>query len=125
MMRSLTHQNQFVRSWAKGKVINYTTNCHLTKKLSLLCYNGKMERFSKAMEIGDNGRVVLPKEVRTKLAVGKGDKVLFIIEDDEIKVTTRAALVKKLRGIFARDDGRNLSEELLEDRRKEAKRKGW
>ncbi len=84
-----------------------------------------MERFSKAMEIGDNGRVVLPKEVRTKLSVGKGDEVLFIIENDEIKVTTRAALVKKLGGIFAKTDGHDLSDELLEDRRKEAKRKEW
>ena len=74
------------------------------------------------MEIGDNGRVVLPKEVRTKLLVGKGDKVLFIIENDEVKVTTRASLVKKLAGIFANDDGRNLSKEIIEDRRKEAER---
>jgi AbrB family looped-hinge helix DNA binding protein len=84
-----------------------------------------MERFSKTMEVGDNGRVVLPKEIRNKLSLGKGDKVLFIIENDEIKLTTRGALVKKPSGIFAHDDGHNLSKELLKDRRRETKAKGW
>jgi hypothetical protein len=43
------------------------------------------------------------------------------------KLTTkaRAALVRRLSGIFARDDGRNLTQEILDDRRKEAEHKDW
>jgi bifunctional DNA-binding transcriptional regulator/antitoxin component of YhaV-PrlF toxin-antitoxin module len=86
-----------------------------------------MRRLSKSVILGSNGRVVLPKdkEVRNKPLVGKGDKVLFILENNEVKLTTRAALVKKFAGIFANDDGRHLSQEVIEDRRKEAERKGW
>lgn len=84
-----------------------------------------MERFSKTMELGENGRVVIPKEVRQTLGVEKGDEVMFIVEDGEVKLTTRAVLVKKLSGSFAKEDKRNLTQELLDERRKEAGRKGW
>lgn len=84
-----------------------------------------MERFSKTMEVGENGRVVIPKEVRQTLGVEKGDEVMFIVENDEVKLTTRTALVRKLSGSFATDDKRNLTQELLEERREEAGRKEW
>jgi AbrB family looped-hinge helix DNA binding protein len=84
-----------------------------------------MERFSKTMELGENGRVVIPKEVRQTLGIEKGDEVTFIVENGEVKLTTRAALVKKLSGSFATDDKRDLTRELLDERRKEAKRKEW
>jgi AbrB family looped-hinge helix DNA binding protein len=84
-----------------------------------------MERFSKTMELGENGRVVIPKEVRQTLGLQTGDKVTFIVEGGEVKLTTRAALVKKLSGSFATNDGRNLTRELLDERREEAERKGW
>jgi AbrB family transcriptional regulator, stage V sporulation protein T len=84
-----------------------------------------MERFSKTMELGENGRVVIPKEIRQTLGVEKGDEVMFIAENGEVKLTTRAALVKKLSGSFASDDKRDLTQELLDERRKEAGRKGW
>ncbi len=77
------------------------------------------------MELGENGRVVIPKEVRKTLGIGAGDKVTFIVDNGEVKLTTRAALVKKLSGSFAQKDGRNFSQELLDERREEAERKGW
>jgi AbrB family looped-hinge helix DNA binding protein len=84
-----------------------------------------MERFSKTMELGENGRVVIPKEVRQTLGVGKGDEVMFIVENGDVKLTSRVALVKKLSGSFAADDKQDLTEELLNERRKEARRKEW
>lgn len=77
------------------------------------------------MELGENGRVVIPKEVRQTLGVKTGDEVTFIVENGEVKLTTRAALVKKLSGSFATPDQHNLTQELLEERREEAGRKGW
>lgn len=77
------------------------------------------------MELGENGRVVIPKEVRQTLGLQTGDKVTFIVEGGEVRLTTRAALVKKLSGSFALNDGRNLTQELLDERREEAGRKGW
>ena len=78
-----------------------------------------MERFSKKVELGENGRVVIPREVRQTLDLKKGDKVIFIVENGEVKLTTRSALVKKLSGLFAKDDGHNLTQELLDERRDE------
>ena len=84
-----------------------------------------MKRFSKKMELGENGRVVIPKEIRQTLDLKTGDKVIFIIENGEVKLTTRPALVKKLSGLFASDDRRNLTQELLDERRDEATLKEW
>ncbi len=84
-----------------------------------------MEHFSKTMELGENGRVVIPKEIRKTLDIQTGDKVIFILKDGEVKLTTRHALVKKLSGIFAKDDERNLTQELLDERRAEVENKEW
>ena len=69
------------------------------------------------MELGANDRVVIPKEVRETLGLKTGGEVIFIIEDGEVSLTNRATLVKKLSGAFARHDGRNLTQELLDERR--------
>ncbi|MGL4612223.1 MAG: AbrB/MazE/SpoVT family DNA-binding domain-containing protein [Trueperaceae bacterium] len=84
-----------------------------------------MERFSKTMELGENGRVVIPKEVRKTLGIREGDKVTFIVDNGEVRLTTRAVLVKKLSGSFATKDGHSLTQELLDERREEAERKEW
>jgi AbrB family looped-hinge helix DNA binding protein len=82
-----------------------------------------MDYFSKTTQINDNGRVVIPKEVRDLLKVKAGDDVIFTVRGGEVRLTTRANLVKDLSGIFARDDGRDLTQELLDERRAEAAKK--
>jgi AbrB family transcriptional regulator, stage V sporulation protein T len=84
-----------------------------------------MATFSQKMQMNDNGRVVIPKEIREVIGAKSGDEIIFLVQDDEVTITTRAKLVKRLHGIFARNDGLDLTEELLEDRRREAAAKGW
>lgn len=81
--------------------------------------------FSKEVQLGEKGRVVIPLEVRRVLEAGPGDKVMFIVENGEVKLMTRRALVERLHGIFAVPDGRSLVDELLAERRAEAEAKGW
>jgi AbrB family looped-hinge helix DNA binding protein len=74
---------------------------------------------TKEVELGDKGRVVIPLEIRKKLEVEPGDKIMFIEVDGEIVLTTRARVVKRLRGRF-KTPGRSLTDELLQERREEA-----
>ena len=79
---------------------------------------------TKKVELGQKGRVVIPKEIRDLLEVSEGDELLFMILDGEVKLTTRKALIRKLRGKYA-IPGRSIVDEFLADRRAEAEAKGW
>lgn len=80
---------------------------------------------TREIELGAKGRVVIPVDIREKLGVGPGDKLLLVEENGGFKLTTRRAIIRRLRGVFALPDGRSLTEELLADRRAEAEAKGW
>lgn len=70
------------------------------------------------------GRIALPAEVRRKLDLHRGDTVLFEVHDDEVRIrSARAALRKIQRRLqeFAPDEGL-VSEELVAERRAEAER---
>jgi AbrB family looped-hinge helix DNA binding protein len=82
-----------------------------------------MTEFSRAMPLNDNGRVVIPKEVREAIGIQPGDDVIFQVNGDTVHLTTRAALARRLRGALRADDARDHTGELLEDRRGEAERK--
>lgn len=84
-----------------------------------------MSAMTKEVELGAKGRVVIPQEIREVLNVKPGDKLLFVEENGEIKLTTRRAIISSLRGAFKLPDGRSLSEELLAERRAEAEARGW
>lgn len=79
---------------------------------------------TKKVELGQKGRVVIPKEVRELLEVSEGDELLFIIQDGKVELTSRKALIRGLSGAF-KIEGRSLVDELLAERREEAKAKGW
>lgn len=73
-------------------------------------------------QLGVKGRLVVPQSVRSRLHVQEGDTLLFIEEQGGVRVTTRAALIEELAGSLAEDDGRDFTEELLQERREEARR---
>ena len=71
------------------------------------------------------GRLVVPTSVRNDLNVQEGDEVILIKDDQGYHLTTRLTLLEKALGSLARDDGRDLTAELLQDRHTEAEGKGW
>ncbi|WP_309570876.1 hypothetical protein [Deinococcus sp.] len=46
-------------------------------------------------------------------------------EDEPPSKSERRALLERVAGSLARDDGRDMTRELLEERRREAEDKGW
>ncbi len=84
-----------------------------------------MTMIRKEVELGANARVVIPLEVRQALHCQTGDKIIFLVTDAGVQLTTRQALAERLHGALASDDGRDLTNELLESRRLEATAKGW
>ncbi|PYE50989.1 AbrB/MazE/SpoVT family DNA-binding domain-containing protein [Deinococcus yavapaiensis] len=83
-----------------------------------------MSMVHKEVELGEKGRVVIPQEVRKALGAAPGDRLVFTLEDGIITVTTRARLVKNLRGKYHLPN-RNLTEELSQERAQEADGKTW
>ncbi len=75
-------------------------------------------------KISEGGRIVIPAAYRKALGVKPGDEVQLVLEDGEIRmVSQRQAIVRAqnmLRRYVPKD--RNLSEELIKERREEASR---
>jgi AbrB family looped-hinge helix DNA binding protein len=72
----------------------------------------------------DGGRLIVPANFRKAMGLSKGDTVLFELKGDELRVRpARSALRRiqnKLKKIAPQD--RNLSDELVAERRAEAER---
>ena len=84
-----------------------------------------MKQIRKEVELGTNARLVIPLEVRQALHCQPGDKIIFLVNDAGVQLTTRRALAERLHGSLAANDGRDLTDELLEDRQREAASKRW
>lgn len=68
---------------------------------------------------GDSGRV--PEA----LGVDVGDSVVIEVKDDELRLRSRQAAIKKVQALVRKylpDDGRSLADELIAERREEAAR---
>ncbi len=77
---------------------------------------------SKDARLGEKGQIVIPVEMREALGLKPGDAVIVRLEGHSVRITTRHAIIEELCGAFA-TPGRDLTEELLQDRRDEAARK--
>ena len=77
------------------------------------------------LKLQAQGRVVVPQAVRADLKVQEGDDLLLIKTEHGYELTTRKALIQAATGLLARDDGRDMTEELLAERRQAAQHKGW
>ncbi len=77
----------------------------------------------KEVELEANAQVVIPLEVMQALCCQTGDKIIFLVKDDVVQMTTRQILAERLHGALASTDGRDLTSELLESRRLEVNAK--
>lgn len=76
------------------------------------------------MTVGARGRVVLPAPVRRRFGLKEGDRLVLTIEPEgEMRLVSLREAVRRARGMFAHiAPGRNLADELITDRREEARR---
>lgn len=86
----------------------------------------KQNRQQFSATVADNGRVVIPAALRTALGIaGQRTEVFFDLRGDHVTLTTRMRELRKAQERIAgiAQTGRKLaSNELIEDRRAEARR---
>jgi len=75
-----------------------------------------------SVKLEKSGRILLPAEIRRKLALQPGEDVLISANDDTVTVIgNRAAAIRRVQQrLRAFAPGRILSEELIAERRAEA-----
>lgn len=74
------------------------------------------------VQVGPDGRVVIPATYRKLLGIEGGGHLLMLLDGDEIRLTGREAAIRRAQELVARyvPEGTRLSEELIADRRAEA-----
>ncbi len=72
--------------------------------------------------IGRGGRIVIPAQYRRAMGVAPGDEVILVLEAEGIRIVTRQQAMKQAQAMVRRyvPQGRSLSEELIQERRREA-----
>jgi AbrB family looped-hinge helix DNA binding protein len=81
-----------------------------------------IERY--AVTLGERGRLVLPAQLRRRLDLHPGDRLILTVEPEGgFRVVTARAQARRLLGLY-RDlaPGRSLAGELIAERREEARR---
>ena len=76
------------------------------------------------LKINDNGRIVIPAPFRKALGINAGDLVILSIEEDELRITTLKHRIERAQRHVRKyvKPGVSLVDELIADRRAEAKR---
>ncbi|MDA2920132.1 AbrB/MazE/SpoVT family DNA-binding domain-containing protein [Desulfobacterota bacterium AH_259_B03_O07] len=65
--------------------------------------------------VTQKGQVTIPAEIRNLLGVGPNDKVAFIMENDQILLTSTKSVVERTAGAFKSDKPTRTVAELRED----------
>lgn len=73
--------------------------------------------------VAAGGRVVIPAHYRRQMGIDVGDEVMLRLEDGEVRITTLQQGIRRAQEIVRRyvPEGRSLVDELLEERRREAR----
>lgn len=88
-----------------------------------MCHNGDMshmERFT--VQLGERGRLVLPAPLRRALGLHDGDQLVLDVDGDTIRLAKAREIAAAGRGMFADKAGPSMVDELLGERRAEARR---
>ncbi len=74
-------------------------------------------------QIGEKGRIVIPAEIREALGIGVGDRVVFRVEDGEVRISTLRSRIQRAqaRARLYVEPGTLVSDELSAERREAAK----
>ncbi len=78
---------------------------------------------STILKLGQNGRMIIPAELRRKLELNEGDELLVTVVGKRLVLETEAALLERLYDTVGEPaDGELVSDSLLRERREEAER---
>jgi AbrB family looped-hinge helix DNA binding protein len=72
-------------------------------------------------KLGEGGRLVIPAEYRKALGVDTGDELVLVLEEDGLRITTPREGIRRAKTLVRSyiPEGRRLSDELIEERRRE------
>jgi AbrB family looped-hinge helix DNA binding protein len=73
------------------------------------------------LRLGPQGRLVIPADVRKLLKLCAGDSLVAWVEEGGLVIRRREAVRSELKGML-HASGRELAQELISERRREAKR---
>jgi AbrB family looped-hinge helix DNA binding protein len=81
-----------------------------------------MERFT--VKLDSSGRILLPAKVRKQLNVREGSELIAKLDKQQLVLNTRAEALRQVQEFFSRrrPAGVLWSEEIIKDRRREARR---
>jgi bifunctional DNA-binding transcriptional regulator/antitoxin component of YhaV-PrlF toxin-antitoxin module len=81
-----------------------------------------MERFTVAVD--GSGRILLPAKLRKQLKLKKGTELIARVNEDQLVLQTRLQALRDAQAYFSkfRPAGTLWSEELVKERRREARR---
>jgi AbrB family looped-hinge helix DNA binding protein len=81
-----------------------------------------MERFTVAVD--GSGRILLPAKVRKQLKLKKGSELIARVNEEQLVLQTRMQALREVQEFFSRrrPAGTLWSEEIIRDRRREARR---
>ena len=76
------------------------------------------------MKLDKTGRLVIPSQFRRELGLSPGSEVIVACEEGELRVYTREQALRRVQEYFRRfvPPGVSLVDELIADRREEARR---
>lgn len=83
-----------------------------------------MSSVTQKVRLGARGRLVLPQATREALDLHEGDDVFVLTDPDgTVRLTSRRQMARRMRGMFKdRFPGRSAVDELIAERRAEARR---
>jgi AbrB family looped-hinge helix DNA binding protein len=77
-----------------------------------------------SIAVGQNGRVVIPANIRQQIGIETGQHLLIRLEGERIILEKTTGILNKLQQRFQNIQG-SLSDELIEERRAEAVRESY
>jgi AbrB family looped-hinge helix DNA binding protein len=74
--------------------------------------------------LNDDGRIVIPATIRKSMGLKPGDVVVMSLEEGVLRIESHLATIRRIQEEFKKfaTPGRLASEELIADRREEARR---
>ncbi|HLF71420.1 MAG TPA: AbrB/MazE/SpoVT family DNA-binding domain-containing protein [Dehalococcoidia bacterium] len=80
-------------------------------------------RTSNALRVDAQGRIVIPAEIREKLGLEPGTRVILTVKDGALEIQSRDKAIRRVQEMVrARTKGRSLVDELIAERHAEAAR---
>ena len=74
------------------------------------------------VQFGAQGRIVVPVSIRKALGFRPGDTLVARVEDDHLVIEKPESVERRIRARFRGSAGLSLAEELIAERREEARR---